>query len=57
MTSLMIFLPVAICGLIGAIAGFHYARVERSHARSIRRDHRVEDTEPYLPFAEISHPR
>jgi hypothetical protein len=57
MTSLMIFLPVAICGLIGAIAGFYYASVERSRMRSIQRDHHPKDTEPYLPFIEVTHPR
>ncbi len=29
MTSVMPLLPVAICGLIAAVAGFHYASKER----------------------------
>ncbi|MGB6484445.1 MAG: hypothetical protein WBE86_13245 [Candidatus Acidiferrales bacterium] len=57
MTSLMIFFPVAICGLIGAIVGFHYAGVERSRVRNIQRQHHPQDTEPYLPFVEMTHLR
>lgn len=57
MTSLMIFLPVAICGLIGAIVGFHFAAVERSRMRALRQRQHLEYPEPYLPFAEITRPR
>ncbi len=58
MTNLMIFLPVAICSLIGSIAGFHFARLERSRMRALRHEQRAtENAEPYLPFAEMTHPR
>lgn len=57
MTSLMIFLPVAICGVIGAIAGFHYASKERTRIRRIHREQHPRDTETYLPFPEMTHLR
>jgi len=57
MTSLMIFLPVAICGLVAVIAGFHFASVERNRMREIRRERHAEDSEPFLPFVEITSPR
>ena len=58
MTSLMIFLPVAICGLIAVVAGFYYARLEHKRMRALRREQRAgENAEPYLPFVEMTHPR
>ena len=57
MNKLMIFLPIAICGLVGVIAGFCYASVERNRTRSIQREHHPKDAEPYLPFAETTQSR
>jgi hypothetical protein len=54
MTTLMALLPVAISGLVGAIAGFHYATKERErHEAELakRRERQYEETQQYLPFA------
>jgi hypothetical protein len=57
MNSLMIFLPVAICGLIAVAAGFHYAGIERRRMRALQHHQHPEYSEPYLPFPEITHSR
>jgi len=53
MTSLMPFLPVAICGFIGTVLGLYFAR--REHKRTMREkviSALKNAEEPYLPFME-----
>lgn len=48
MTTLMALLPVAISALIGALAGFRYARKER--AKRERERHREDEKQHDFPF-------
>jgi hypothetical protein len=52
MTTLVALLPAAICGLIGAIVGFYYARKEHECVERKKAESDKQADEPYLPFVE-----